>query len=672
MPIKKSRKISTEDLKRFIGVGDPQISPDGNRIVFGRSFTNDKNKLCRSLWLYDKNADKCRQFTSGESDRNARWSPDGQKVAFLRTDKEGNNQIWTIDLAGGEAFAVSQLPEGAICDLSWSPDGSGLAFKFRPVDEELTKAAARNREEKGLSAPPMVIDQLSYRLDGDGYFNRQRFHLFFLDLKSRKHRVVFAKGPDGTGAYSWSPDGRQIVLITNLENESMLDPTKVWLYFIDVKSGKFKELAGRQPCSLTNVAWSPDGRSIAFTGRIGKVPPWASQNDHLFVYDIKKGSYKCLTDKEDYCLGATVIGDTAEAGFGSFIQWSPNSDYIYCNFGWHGDRHVSRLSIKGGNFEFLSKGSGIFSLGNLSRDGKAMAMVVGDPLNPGDLFLATLKGKALSLKKLTAFNDELLAELQLAKPASLWVKTADKTLVQVWEMKPADYKAGKKYPAVLQIHGGPHALYGNTFFHEFQVLAAAGYIVYYSNPRGSKGYGEQHCHAIAGNWGDKDWIDMQAVIAHIKQQSHVDIKRMGVMGGSYGGYMTNWIIGHSNEFAGAITDRCVFNMLSMMGSSDFVTMPDAYWPGNWWDRIEDFWRQSPLKYFGNVKTPTLIIHSEGDLRCNIEQAEQVFTLLKVRGIPTRLVRYPRNTSHGMSRCGPADLRIHRLEQILSWWKNWLK
>ena len=278
----------------------------------------------------------------------------------------------------------------------------------------------------------------------------------------------------------------------------------------------------------------------------------------------------------------------------------------------------------------------------------------------------------MNLKKLTGFNDELLDSLELVEPKATWIKSADGNSIQIWEMKPIDFKANRKYPAVLEIHGGPHALYGNTFFHEFQVLATTGYTVYFSNPRGSKGYGEAHCHAIAGNWGDKDWIDMQAVIKHIKKQKHVDVKKMGVMGGSYGGYMTNWIIGHTNEFAGAITDRCVFNMLSMMGSSDFTTLPDTYWPGNWWDRIDDFWRQSPLKYFGNVKTPTLIIHSEGDLRCNVEQAEQVFTTLKVLGVPTRLVRYPRSTSHGMSRCGPADLRIHRLQQILDWWKNWLK
>lgn len=673
MAAKKAlRKITSEDLKNFVSVGDASISRDGKMIVFSRSHTNEKNKVCRTIWVADVKTGEQKQFTSGESDRQPRWSPDNQQIAFVRTDSEGSSQFFIIDLKGGEAKLLSKLPEGAIGGIQWSPDGKSIAFKFRETAEDQTKAAQKQREEKNLSIPPMVIDQLWYRMDGDGYFNKQRYQLFLLDVKTGNHKVLFNKAPDGPGAFAWAPDSKSIVVTANFEKESMLNPYKERLYVIDVKSGKHKLLPGQKDCSLSNVKWSPDGKMIAFAGRVGKVPGWASENDQLFIYDLAKSSFRSISSQEDFCLGATVIGDTAEAAFGSFILWSHDSKHVYCNFGWHGDKHISRIPVKGGKFEFLTSGTGNYSLTNISNDGQGFAVVQGDLMNPGDLAYGNLKGNKLSLKKLTAFNDELLGTLKLSQPESTWIKSADGNKIQVWEMKPVDFKAGKKFPAVLEIHGGPHALYGNAFFHEFQVLAANGYVVYFSNPRGSKGYGEAHCHAIAGNWGDKDWIDMQAVAAHIKKQKFVDSKKMGVMGGSYGGYMTNWIIGHTNEFAGAITDRCVSNMLSMMGSSDFTTLPDAYWPGNWWNKIDDFWRQSPIQYFGNVKTPTLIIHSEGDLRCNVEQAEQVFTLLKVRGIPTRFVRYPQTTSHGMSRCGPADLRIHRIEQILEWWKTWLK
>ena len=203
------------------------------------------------------------------------------------------------------------------------------------------------------------------------------------------------------------------------------------------------------------------------------------------------------------------------------------------------------------------------------------------------------------------------------------------------------------------------------------MLSAAGYVVFYSNPRGSKGYGRDHCAAIRGDWGGADWVDIEAVIAFMKDQPFVNKKRMAVMGGSYGGFMTNWAIGHTDEFACAITDRCVSNLVSMFGSSDYLEPPDLYWAGNAWDRPEVMWNASPLKYLGNAKTPTLIIHSEGDLRCNIEQAEQVFATLTHLGVPTRLVRYPAACSHGMSRGGPPDMRLHRLEQILGWLKEYL-
>jgi len=203
------------------------------------------------------------------------------------------------------------------------------------------------------------------------------------------------------------------------------------------------------------------------------------------------------------------------------------------------------------------------------------------------------------------------------------------------------------------------------------VLAAAGHVVVFSNPRGSKGYGEEHCTAIQGKWGAADWTDVQAVASFMEQHPAIDPQRIGIMGGSYGGYMTNWAITHTDRFAAAITDRCVANLVSMAGSSDYPLVPGEYWPGNPWDDNQEIWQQSPIRAIRNVTTPTLVIHSEGDLRCNVEQGEQVFAALKMLGVPTRFVRYPRETSHGMSRCGPPDLRIHRLGEILAWWSKYL-
>ena len=277
-------------------------------------------------------------------------------------------------------------------------------------------------------------------------------------------------------------------------------------------------------------------------------------------------------------------------------------------------------------------------------------------------------------QRLTDFNGPLLARRQLAVPREHWVEAADGHRVHVWAMLPPSAPTGRSpagVPAILQIHGGPQAQYCSTFFHEFQVLAAAGYAVFYSNPRGSKGYGRDHCRAIHGRWGTDDWTDIQAVIAFMKSHPAVDPRRMGVMGGSYGGYMTNWVISHCDDFIAAVSDRGLTNLVSFSGNVDVVEPPDFFFPGNFWDQAEARWNQSPLKYAANVRAATLLIHSEGDLRVTIEQAEQFYAALKLLGVPARFARYPRSTSHGMSRGGPPDLRIHRLHEILRWWKEHL-
>jgi dipeptidyl aminopeptidase/acylaminoacyl peptidase len=369
---------------------------------------------------------------------------------------------------------------------------------------------------------------------------------------------------------------------------------------------------------------------------------------------------------------AVALSDSAEVAFSAMIQWSPDSKRLFMQIGWHGESHIASIAATGGQINFHTSGPLMHSMGNIAGNGKPrMALAIGDGLTLSEVHIGEVSPASIQTNKLSSLNDKLLSQLQLSKPESHWIKSADGNEVQVWSIKPIEFKSGKKYPAILEIHGGPHAMYGGGFFHEFQLLAANGYAVFFSNPRGSKGYGRDHCAAIRGSWGGADWVDIQAVTNFMKKQSFVDPKRMGVMGGSYGGYMTNWVIGHTTDFKAAITDRCVSNLVSLLGTSDYVEPPDQYWPGNTWNRPEKLWDMSPLKYLGDAKAPTQSIHSEGDLRCNVEQAEQVFTALKLNNVPTRFVRYPACTSHGLSRGGPPDLRVHRLNQILDWWKKWL-
>jgi acylaminoacyl-peptidase len=716
----KRRCITPEDMLRFRIVSDPQIAPDGSRIAFVEKCVGERNEYVSTLWMVAAEKPKTKggpvQFTSGGKDDSPRWSPEGSRIAFIRT-ANGQKQIYLIDARGGEARQLSRFSEGSIGSFRWSPDGRQIAVSFRPNDPQRTEEARRDRRERGLSDPPLATESLLYRCDGDGYFGSRRYGLYLVEVceddgphplplsqkraRGAAHRLLYGEDTLGEFSFDFSPDSRQLVVATNRQPEPTLHPEKDELLRIDAATGRAVRIPGLPPGPKASVRWSPDGRAITYAGRIGTDPLYSTENAELFVCDAVRGGARSLTVEEDVCLRAEGIADTAAAFGDPALQFSPDGRRIYMRLSVYGESHVASVAVRGGRLMFHACGPLDVRMGNLSADGQRMALTVGSALKPAEVAVldcgaavpaarkvdgvgrqaATMSTRCPPYHKLakprmlTDLNGPLLAELELATPESHWIKAEDGHRVQVWVMLPRVRQAGKpdlrRVPALLEIHGGPHAQYCSTFFHEFQVLAAAGYAVFYSNPRGSKGYGRDHCAAIRGRWGTADWTDMQAVIAFMKKQSFVDSRRMGVIGGSYGGYMTNWVISHCHDFAAAVTDRSISNLVSFSGSTDLMEPVSHYFPGTFWDQPEARWDQSPMKYLGNVRTPTLIIHSEGDLRCNIEQSEQLFAALKLLGVPARFVRYPANTSHGMSRSGPPDLRIDRLHQILEWWRKYL-
>ncbi|HCA39891.1 MAG TPA: hypothetical protein DEO92_09480 [Phycisphaerales bacterium] len=665
---KRRTPITPEDLEQIVTPSQPQVSPDGNTVLFSRRHAGPKNTAVTNLWAVDIDGGKPRIMTSGDKDGHGRWSPDGSQIALISGRDGAAPQIRLLPAHGGESRALTSLPEGTISGFKWSPDGTQIAFMWREEDPEWTAQAKKEREAAGGSTPPRVITSAWYKLDGDGYFLQRRFVLKVIDVATGKIRTLWDKDGIGFFSYDWSPDSRTIAVTTVRGHNAIFRWEKTELRLITVATGKSKCLDWLPKGPKDTVTWSPDGKWLAWSGREGEDGTYGTDNLELWICQpSKKGSARCISNKTDYCLMAATLGDTAEVNFQASIQWTPDSKALLVRVGWHGESNIMRFNRRGGAPTPLTSGRCIHDPENQSSDGSVLTVMIDSPTSPPDVYIMDPRpGKDHTLTRLTTCNAELLRTRMFAKPTRYWATAEDGTRIETWMLKPPGIKNPRRRPAVLQIHGGPHAQYGYSFFHEFQCQAAKGWVVVYSNPRGSKGYGRDFCHAIRGNWGSADWVDIRAVIDWMKQRPEIDPKRMAIMGGSYGGYMTNWAMGHTNEFACAITDRCVSNLVSMGGNSDFIDKPDGYFPGNFWNKPEALWNSSPIRFAHKWKTPTLVIHSEGDLRCNIEQAEQVWAALQLRKVPSRFVRYPESTSHGFSRGGPSDLRIHRLHEILNW------
>ncbi len=667
--------MKADDLLKIQFIGDPQISPDGGRILFCKRHI-DKNKYISNLFSVDMEG-HTQQWTQGQGGAShGRWSADGQTIAFISGREEKKAQIFLMSAHGGEARKLTNLPDGSIGGFKWSPDGRWIAFQFRETLEDWTEKAAERRKGENLSTPPRMIDSLFYRLDGDGYFDNQRFKINVIEVATGEAKVLYDKSPYGLYGMDWMPNSEELVVVHSIAKLPFVDPPNDQIFRVAVADGQTWQLEGLGKGERDEPRVSPDGKWIAYLGDFDAEDPHGVRNTKMYVVSSDGGEPRCLTDQDDYCLTVLGLSDTKDSYGYSMLEWTPDSKGMYVSIGWHGETQLGFVQLDTARVEILTKGQHTITAANLSKDGERLACLFSHATKLPEVGVLDIGASSDQLEPqvLTHFNKPFHDEIKLSEPEEFWVETPDGTKVHAWVIKPLDYLEPKRYPAVLQIHGGPHAQYGWNFFHEFQLLAAEGYVVVYSNPRGSKGYGEEFCAAIRGAWGDRDWEDIQTITRWMQSCPYISPGEMGIMGGSYGGYMTNWAVAHCHDFKAAISDRCVSNVVSESGNSDFPWSPDAYWKGagyGSWERIEARWQSSPMAHFEGVKTPILLIHSEGDLRCNVEQSEQVFTALQIQGVESRFVRYPSSTSHGLSRGGPPDLRLHRLNEITSWWRKHL-
>lgn len=669
------RPVALEDLLRFKLASDAQISPDGRRVVFVvRRADPEKNRYFSSLWMADAEGGGARSFTGdGHADGSPRWSPDGTQIAFLSDRDKPKSQIYLIPADGGEARPLTKLEEGGIQEIAWSPDGQKIAFIFRATPPERTEKARKEREERGASAPVRVHKKLFYRLDGFGYFDDSYGQVWVADAKTGEAKAL-TDAPFSHESLAWSPDSKTIAFVCNRNEDNDLNPLLDDIYTVPAEGGEAQRIeAPAGPKGA--LAWSPDGSWLACLGHTDLEEYWGGANIRVLVIP-SSGSAEArdLTGATDKSVGYDTLCDMHDVGAGASLQWSGDSLALYFPVSERGDTRLYRVGLNGGGFSPLTPANHELGAFSVSRDERRFALLLGTATDPHDLYLGTPEGHGLQLSRLSRINAEVLEEVELQMPESFDIANADGGRVHGWVLLPCEREEGRRYPCVLYVHGGPAAQYGGQSapFHELQWLAASGYVVVFSNPRGSKGYGEAHTKAIKGDWGNRDWQDVQAVADYAAALPWVDPERMAIMGGSYGGYMTAWAVGHTDRFRCAITDRLVGNLHSMSGTCDFAWQHGKTWKGNAWDDPSDLWRCSPLAYAGQINTPLLIIHSDGDLRCPVGQAEELFAALRAQRKTVEMVRYPAESSHGMSRNGPPDLRLDRLRRNLAWLDRNLK
>lgn len=643
--------MQPQDVYELTGVGDPRISPDGSRIAYVVGSTDgEANDYRASIWVAPLDgSEEPRRFTFGEKrDGSPRWSPDGRWLAFTssRGGEKAPAQIFVLPAAGGEARKLTDLKE-SVEEIVWSPDSSRLAFTARARD------AAYEEEDERKRAPRRVT-RLFYKLDSVGWTTDRRKHVFVVDLEGGEPRQL-TQGEGEHDLPTWSPDGRRLVLSALRDDD--WDRTLVsHLWELDPETGEGRRLT-QDGSSYETPAFSPDGTRIAC--RVSPEDGTYPHHQQIAVLNADGTAERVLTASLDR-------------------QCAPYPDFREPV--WDGERIVFTIE-DGGNVHLYA----------VAADGSAepQLLVGGEQVianyDARDGRLAYTATTHTTMRELYVDGDRrtdvgraFTEGRELVEPERFTARSADGYEVDAWVVRPAGFEEGKRYPTLLSIHGGPFTQYGTGFFDEFQVYAGAGYAVLFANPRGGSGYSEAHGRAIRGpigdagpGWGTRDYEDLMAVVdTALERFGFVDPERLGVIGGSYGGYMTSWIIGHTNRFKAAVSERAVNNLVSAFGSSDLFWVFEKQFGGPLWEHMDAWIERSPSTYAPQMETPVLVLHSESDLRCNIEQGEHLFTMLRLLGKEAEMLRFPAE-SHELSRAGSPIHRVTRFEAILEWFGRYL-
>jgi dipeptidyl aminopeptidase/acylaminoacyl peptidase len=672
----QQRGITELDLLKFKWIGESRVSPDGKQIAFVRVTVNEKEDTYdTALWIVPADASAPpRPLTSGTRDTAPRWSPDGRRLAFLRAPmKEGRPQppqIFLLDMSGGEARQLTEVVRGAGAP-SWSPDGKTIAFSssIGPKDHIKKKEDERQSDVR-------VITRATYRSNGGGYADPTRHtHVWTVAVDPAASAPATAKQMtsgefDEQGAV-WSPDGKWIYFTSNRVEEPYYHPQDSDLYAVPAGGGEIVKIASIDG-AIGAFSPSPDGKRIAFIGMAEMKPPRSFDQPDLFVTDAAPGATpRNLTGAYDFEIGGGIGGDqrAPRGGGGSQPVWTRDGRAVLVVGSEHGSGNIKRIDIESGKVQPFTQGTHDVMSYTSVPGADGLALVVSSPTNVGDLYVAD---GTSSLVRVTKINEELFSTIVQREPEEFWFTSFDGRKMQGWVLRPPDFEEGKKYPLILEIHGGPHSAYGNTFTHEFSWMAAKGFVVLYTNPRGSTSYGQEFANIIQHNYPGDDHKDLMAAVDAVLQRGYIDDKRMGITGGSGGGVLTNWAISQTDRFAAAVSQRSIADWTGFWYTADFTLFQPTWFKAAPWEDPQDFARRSPITHIAKVTTPLMLIEGEDDYRTPpSDGGEQMFRALKYLKRPVVMVRFPGET-HELSRSGKPWHRIERLQHIVGWFEKYLQ
>ncbi|HYM61080.1 MAG TPA: S9 family peptidase [Thermoanaerobaculia bacterium] len=673
------RLITEKDLFSFTWIADPEVSPDGSRVAFVRvTVDSKKDRYETSIWSVSSRAgDTPQRITNGPADTAPRWSPDGRRLAFLRSaEKDGAQQaqIYLLSLAGGEPRALTSLPRAASAP-AWSPDGKSIAFGCDATDEDLAKKDKKKGESDEHQSDVRIINQAAYRSNGAGYRDPKRHHHIWTvavadDADEAPTPKQITTGDFEEDDFIWSPDGARIFFVSLRMHETYYEPRRTDLYAIPAGGGEIAQITTIGG-TIGSIAVSPDGRSVAFIGS-PSTPVQSYTQPHLYVTASAPGSTaKNLTATYDYDVGGGLTGDqhAPRGGGRAPLLWSPDGTSIVFASAEKGTVNFHRAEVASGKISPWTSGSHDLAGWASNPSRSATVAIVSTPTIIGDLCRIEDSG---AIHRLTDVNAKLFEQLDLTEPEEIWYTTSDGRKIEAWIQKPPHFDPSKKYPLILNIHGGPHAAYGYAFDHEFQWMAAKGYVVLYPNPRGSTSYGQEFGNVIQYHYPGNDYNDLMAGVDDLIRRGYVDPKKLGVTGGSGGGILTNWIVSQTDRFAAAVAQRSIASWSDFWYTADFTLFQPTWFHKAPWEDRADFDARSPITFIDRVKTPLMLIEGEADYRTPpMSGGEQMFRALKYRHVPTVMIRFP-DESHELSRSGKPWHRVERLEHIVNWFDKYLQ